>query len=148
MTDDFKEKVEEYVNNIDNEEWTKDVILFASKQLYDVGYDAVVTIDTDSFWDSHVVVINRETDESEKWETMETWLDIFAVDRKADPMVFDERVEDLEFASQKCVEILECKINLIAGALEGMSAGEVYDAHSDKFDKVVTRRNSYESDVR
>ena len=62
-------------------------------------------------------------------------------------MIFDERIEDLEFAAKKSAEILECAINISIGEMEGMSPGEVYDAYPEKFNRIVERRKSYEQHV-
>jgi len=120
---EFKDKVQKYLGNIENETWSKDVTLFAAKRLYDAGYDAVVAIDEDDLWKNSMTVIKAETQEFEEWKFEETWLDIFAVNKKDEPMIFDDRIEEREFAVEKMLEIIECKVNLISGALEGLSAG-------------------------
>ncbi len=140
---EFKDQVKKYIDAIENDNWAKDVVLFAAKRLFDAGYDAVVAIDESNIWKNSIITIKMDTQESEEWEFEETWLDIFAVDRKTDPMIFDDRMDVQDFAAEKIIEILDCKINLIFGLFEGFSAGEIYDKYPEKFEKVVKRRNSY-----
>jgi hypothetical protein len=145
---EFKDQVQKYIDAIENDNWAKDVVLFAAKRLFNEGYDAVVAIDEDNIWKDSIITVKIKTEESEDWEFKETWLDIFAVDRKTDPMIFDERMESQDFAAEKILEILDCKVNLIFGAFEGFSAGEIYDKYPEKFERIVQRRNSYELNVR
>jgi hypothetical protein len=144
---EFKDKVKEYIDSIENETWARDVTLFSAKQLFDAGYDAVVAIDEDDMWRNKMTVIKVEEQESEEWHFGETWLDIFAVDKKADPIIFDDRINERDFAAAKMLEIIECKVNLVAGALEGRTAGQVYDNFPEKFNKIAERRKSYEPNV-
>jgi len=151
LDDEFQKQVDEWIGQFDDDQWMMKLTAFIGEKLFEHGYNVIAAIDEDSYWNSTLKVVGRKKEWEEEvsidFFLRNTFLDIFAVDRKADPMIFDDRMEDDDFAKDKIREILECNINLISGQLEGMTLGEIYDDNQEKFDAIIERRKSYEQHV-
>lgn len=151
LDDEFKKQVDKWISQFDDDEWMTKFTAFIGEQLFEHGYNVIAAIDEDDYWNNSIKISKRGTE----WERKitenlflrNTFLDIFAVDRKADPIIFDDRMDDEDFSKEKISEILECHINLVVGQLEGWSLGEIYDNNQEKFDKIVQRKKSYEQHV-
>ncbi len=148
----FQEQVDKWISQFDEDKWMEKFACFIAEQLFEHGYNVIVAIDVDSYWNTSLKVVRRrkkeyETEVSEDFFLRNTFLDIFAVDRKVSPMIFDDRMNDPDFSKDKMREIIECHMNLVTGQLEGMTHGEIYDDNQEKFDAIIKRRKSYEQHV-
>lgn len=140
---DFEKQIDNFIKTIENTTWVNDFASFAADQLINAGYGAEVRNTHESFWEHFIIISNKETHKLETWFLKDTFLDIFAVDRKADPIVFDDRLNDRKFAIHKMIEILEGRMNIFAALVDGRSASEVYEDYPEKFDRIVQRRKSH-----
>ena len=150
IDDGFKQKVKEYIDGLGNKDWAKNVTMLIAKNFFEAGYDAAVAIDVDDCFNNGMLVAKTENSFEDADEIMgmaDVFLDIFAIDRKAKPMVFDKRIKDRVFVASKAADIIQCKLYLVCGALEGLTPGEVYDKFPEEFNKIVERKNSYELNV-
>lgn len=141
---EFGKQVDTFIKSVENTTWVNDFASFAADQLIKAGYNVDVRNTDKSFWEHFIIISNKETHKLETWFLKDTFLDIFAVDRKADPMVFDDRLNDRKFAIYKMIEIIEGRMNIFAALVDGRSAAEVYEDYPEKFDRIVQRRKSYE----
>jgi len=149
LDEEFQQRVDKWISQFDDDQWMLKFTAFIGEQIFEHGYNVIAAIDEDSYWNTSLKVVRRKKEWEEEASLnmflRNTFLDIFAVNRKADPMIFDDRMnDDDDFAKDKISEILECHVNLVIGQLEGMTLGEIYDDNQEKFDKVVQRRKSYE----
>lgn len=141
---DFEKQVDTFIKSVKNTTWTADFASFAADQLINAGYDVDVKDTHESFWEHFIIISNKDTHKLETWFLKDTFFDIFAVDRKVDPMVFDDRLYDREFVMSKIIEIIECRMNIFAALVDGRTAAEVYENYPEKFDRIVERRKNYE----
>jgi len=119
------------------------IILCFSHMLQKLGLEVSVKAEGSSIWDA-AIKIERENpngdDISSEFHFYNTFLEVLCVDRDDDPMVFDPKIlddgESIEYISEKIQTILEGRLIIIRGLLDGKSAEDVYNENPDRFERI------------
>lgn len=96
-----------------------------------------------NIWETAIKIINKNKDgkggmpSKSEFSFMNTFLEIFTVDRDDDPIVFDSKIlEDEEYIIDKIGSVVGGRLILVLGMLDGKTAQEVYDENPGTFERI------------
>ncbi len=145
MSDETKSLMEEYMS-----QHGLTIILYVCSQLQKDGCKiSAPDNDFKSLWDASIKITKKDKDGEDIISEMyfyNTFVEIFCVDRDDDPLVFDpEILEDEKYIFGKIDAVLECRLTLILGMLNGKTAEEIYEKNPGMFERIkITKKDGEE----
>lgn len=114
------------------------IIAFMCKQLQEAGciVEPVKTDEPVSIWEAAITITKEDSEvEKSQFNFHNTFLEIFTVDRDADPLEFDEELDgDDQYIFDKIGSIIGGRLDLILGMLDGKTVEELYD--EDRYERI------------
>jgi len=102
-----------------------------------------------SIWDASIIITKDAEDKNSpktEFYFYNTFIEIFCVDRDDDPIEFDKMiVEDDRYIFQKMESVINGRLIMICGMMEGKTTKQIYEENPGMFERITQKEQKVDN---